>query len=464
MPIHENGVDSLALERFVLHEVDSTLRTRFAEALIASVLAERGLQAPPNNSSAYRLLRERIAAADLPLTGNRAADAVVRELESIRATGLIRSRVEEYATKEEIDPRRLTDRVKDAMVQYLLDLGVQLDDDQKFDQGSYDEYLALAYANAIRTTGGAADPIVAARLKTGAEPWDFRVRFYDDVESAAVVPDYIRVAGAIDYAFHVGEVLRVFELADHVVGLWDGGALDIEEQETIDRLFTYAENASSRPTPERRGLLYKRVLSLGPTAVTGSIVANDGFPKLWHRLMTEAVKYIELRQEHESEHISRRPIVHAIRDLQYNLTEFAGGGTSRAAQKLNAQLEDAMDIVGAPEVVEQLSRGRRKSVWRVIQALAKEVGGAAVNVLAVRTLAEEGNRIFNFIADYSPSTAEDDFDAFLESAEAWILAEAAVLERDDTAAEDQPAPTDLLEEHENGAAPADDTAAADDWD
>jgi hypothetical protein len=459
---HDTGLDTLALERFVLHEVDSTVRTDFAKALIGRALTERGMVVPAAGSSAAQLLLERVASSDVPLTGNRAADFVVHELEEIRATGLIRSRVEEYAALQEVDSRRMTDRVKDAMVQYLLQLGVQFDDDQRFEAGGYDEYLAIAYANTVRTTGGSADPIVAARLKTGSEPWDYRVRFYDDLETAAVVPDYIRIAGAIDYAFHIGEVLRVFELADHVVGMWDAGALDIEEQDTIDKLFNYSENAQTRGTPERRGLLYKRVLNLGPTQSAGGIVVNEDFPKLWHRLMSEAVKVIELRQEHDVEHVSRRPIVHAIRDLQYNLSEFAAGGAGRAAQKINAQLEDAMDIIGAPEVVEQLSRGRRKSVWRVVQGLAKEVSGTPVNVLAIRTLAEEGNRIFSFIADFSPSTADDDYEAFLESAEAWILAEAALVDRE-TAGGDEPSPSDELDAHSDGTAP-DEGSTANEWD
>jgi hypothetical protein len=464
---HDTGLDTLALERTVLHRADRQLRTDFAKRLITLALDDRGLIVPDQDSSAYKLLVERVARSEIPLTGNRASGAIVRELEWIRDTGLIRSRVEQYALVNEIDPRRMTDRVKDAMVAYLRDLGVQLDDDQRFADGGYDEYLAIAYSQASRTAGGSADPIVAARMKSGTEPWDFRVRFYDDVESAAVVPDYIRVAGALDYAFHIGEALGAFRLADHVVQLWDAGVLDVEDQDTIDRLFNYSENALQRGTPESRALVFKRVLNLGKATTSRGIVVNEDFPRLWHRLMAEAAKYLDRRQSDHGEFLSTRAIAHAIRDVQFNLTEHAGGGTSRAAQKINAHLEDAMDILSSREVIEQLSMGSRKSVWRVFQALHKDLGGPAVNVLALRTLAEEGNRIFDFVAGYTSSTPEDEFEGFLESAEAWILAEAALMERGEevtASGEDGEPAEDILDEEMVDEELEESAAPADDWD
>jgi hypothetical protein len=49
-------------------------------------------------------------------------------------------------------------------------------------------------------------------------------------------------------------------------------------------------------------------------------------------------------------------------------------------------------------------------------------------VNAVKILAEEGFRCFQFIADYTAGvTAEDGaFESFIDSAEAWILAEASL--------------------------------------
>jgi len=455
-------LDTLALERHVLHEVDTELRDLFAARLIKHALAERGIIVPREGSGAYKLLLNRVASAEIPLDAGRTVDAIVSELEDIRETGLIRSRVETYAVTEEIDPRRMTARVKDAMVAYLKELGVQLDDNDRFNDGGYDEYLAMAYANAVRTAGGSADPIIAARLKMTAEPWDFTVRFYDDAESQGVIREFILAAAAVDYVFHVGEVVGAFALAEHVVALWENGVIGVDEA-TETKIFNYQENAVQRGTPERRALTYKRVLNLGNARTMTGVVVNEEFPRLWHRMMSEVARFIDKREsQHNGGRVSRQPIIRALVDLQFNLSEFGSGGTAKTAQKLNAQLEDAMDILAAPEVVEQLALGRRKSVWRVIERLHKEMHGRQVNVTAVRTLAEEGNRVFTFIANYDSTTPEDEFDAFLDSAEAWILAEAAMMEgrtADADTGEDEPEPA-MADEDEEPV----ESAADDDWD
>lgn len=424
---HTNGDGALTLERYVTTIIDTDIRDEFAAALIDVALEDAGLVAPPKRSDAYRLLLERIASADLPLTGPGAAAAVVRDLNEIRETGLLLSRVEAYADAKEIDPERFTAGVKRSMVTYLQDLGVRLDDDDRFTAGGYDEYLALAYASAIRTAGGSADPIVAARLKSAPEPWDFTVKFYDDAESQGVVQNFILAAGALDYVFHIGDAMGALRLASHVQDLWEHGIIDVGE-DTEAKIFAYGENALQRGTEEDRGRHYRRVLSLGNAKVMDGVVVNEAFPHLWQRLMTECAKYIEKREMHESDHLSRRPIYQGIADLQYNLSEFGGGGTAKVAQKLNAQLEDAMAILGADEVIEQLALGRRKSVWRVVERLRKDIDHRAVGVSALRTLAEEGNRIFQYLAYFDTTTSDAAFEDFLGSAEAWILAESGAMD------------------------------------
>jgi hypothetical protein len=62
----------------------------------------------------------------------------------------------------------------------------------------------------------------------------------------------------------------------------------------------------------------------------------------------------------------------------------------------------------------------------VIERLSKEQRGRSVDVNAVRVLAEEGNRVFRFVADYAPGVSEEEFESFVDSAEAWILAEVSL--------------------------------------
>jgi hypothetical protein len=419
-------LDTLGIERLVVHSVDTRLRERFADLVIAGALSDRGIVPPPRGSAAYRLLRDSIAGAELPLEEGRVSNYVVAEYDKIRTTVLLRARVEDYAQLNEIPRARFTPTVRDAMITYLNQLGVQLDDDELYEDGGYDEYLAIAYAHAVQTAGGSSDPIVAARTKSSA-PWDFTVKYFDEVDPRHIVRSNILAVGAIDYAWYLGDLLGVFGLAERVGDLWDNSVIDIETEELQSMIFNYRENAIHRSTPQARGLMYKRVLGRGGAKLMSGVVGNEELPRLWHQLMAEVAKYIEKREGmHEGSRISKRPIVHAIEELQYNLTDFGSGGTGKQAQKLNAQLEDAMAILSADEVVEQLAFGRRKSVWRVIERLSKEQRGRSVDVNAVRILAEEGNRVFRFIADHTPSVSEEEFESFVDSAEAWILAEVSL--------------------------------------
>lgn len=464
---HHTGLDTLALERFVLHQIDDAVRDEFAGDLIRRSLRQRGIASPPQRSAAWKLLLNRVAGAELPLDDGRTVDAIVGQLGEIRDRGLLLARIEQYQQKRELDPTRLTPRVKEAMITALQELGVDLGDDAKFAAGELDEYLALAYASALRTAGGSADPIIAARMKTAAEPWDYTVRFYEDADDQGVVPHFIKAAGAIDYAFHLGEVAGAFPLAEHVVTLWENGVIDVGP-ETETKLFNYQENAIQR-APGQRALAYKRVLDLGDAKVMQGVVVNAEFPNLWKRLMTEVARFIQKREEqHDGARVSRQPLARAIRELQFNLSEFGSGGTTKVAQKLNAQLEDAMDILGATEVIEQLALGRRKSVWRVIERLHKELRGKPLNVTAVRTLAEEGNRIFSFVADFDATAPSDAFDAFVDAAEAWILAEGSLMEGGgaQAAAEEEESASDEepSAELEGGEGEAASPSEAEEWD
>jgi hypothetical protein len=462
MVTKNEAFDSKALERLVIHAVETDELDKFADQIIERALEERQVIAPRKNSSTYRLLREAIASSRFPLEAGKVADFVVRELSLIREEIGVRAMVERYATLNEVPRGRFTSRVKQSMIAYLRELGIQQVSPAAFERGDYDEYLALAYANSIRTAGGSADPIVAARLKSTGPGWDYRVKFFDGIESRSVLPGNILAAAALDYSWYLGEMLGVYALAERVGDLWDNGVIDIESDDVQSMIFNYRENAMQRPTPEQRGSIYKRVLNLGNTKVMSGVIVNEEFPHLWHQLMSEVARYIEKREDaHEGSRVSVRPIVHAIQELQYNLTEFGGGGTAKQAQKLNAQLEDAMAILGAPEVVEQLAFGRRKSVWRVIERLAREERGRSVDVNAVKILAEEGNRCFQFIADYTPEVTSQDaaFDAFIDSAEAWILAEASLAGGDRKGAKEEEEEDEEADEEEMVTEPDDDDTA-----
>jgi hypothetical protein len=82
-----------------------------------------------------------------------------------------------------------------------------------------------------------------------------------------------------------------------------------------------------------------------------------------------------------------------------------------------------MDLLGDPEIIDHFAGGRRKSMWTVIERLSKSEYGEAPNISAIRTAAVEGNAVFRFIGNFRQgAVAEDEFQRFIEAAEAWIIA------------------------------------------
>jgi hypothetical protein len=154
------------------------------------------------------------------------------------------------------------------------------------------------------------------------------------------------------------------------------------------------------------------------------MVANDAFDGLWHSLMSAVADYIrDMTDAAKEGAVSRVPIYRATQALQYNLSEHMTGMAPMQVTDMYMQLAGALDILGSPEVVAQLSTGPRRGVWSVIDRIGKEELNQSIDVGTVRTLAVQGNKVFQWIADFDRGTVTDSqFDDLRDAAEAWIIA------------------------------------------
>ncbi|HEX6367472.1 MAG TPA: hypothetical protein VF006_00990 [Longimicrobium sp.] len=391
----------------------------FAERVVEIVATNRMLTLTPT-------LRERLVAlvrgTDLQVGAGQPDATVMALLDAVRQDGDIPQAVESFAKLGEVDPSRFTPAVKQAMVQYLKDIGLRID--PTADPKRYDEYMALAYQYALTVSdGNANDPLDAARRR-GTTNWNFEVDPFDYEQ--AVVKANILAAGALDYVYVLGEHLGVFRLADALVLRWAAGALDVAQGPTAGRLYRYWKLREERSSPEERAMLYKRVFDRGDSQLLGGMVVNEHFPTLWGDLMTEVAKYIE-KSEGSSlseSFVSRMPVYQATRQLQFNLTEHMTGMAHMQVTEMYAHLREAMDLLACPEILDQYASGRRRSVWTVIERASKEEFGTAPNIAGLRTLAVDGNRIFKWIAEFDQGAVRaEDFRAFVDAAESWILAQ-----------------------------------------
>jgi len=90
-------------------------------------------------------------------------------------------------------------------------------------------------------------------------------------------------------------------------------------------------------------------------------------------------------------------------------------------------LKEARGILEDPQIEDYFGAGRRKTLWTVIERGSKEWFQESPSIAAIRDMAVEGNKVFQWISRFDQATVTDDeFVTFKDAAESWILAQGAV--------------------------------------
>lgn len=421
--------DTVSFASFVLRELerDDGPRHRFAQELLQVVLEKRGIRLPEALAdAAVAELRRR----SFPADADRIELEVNRVVEAVRENGPLATYVNLYLrTAGDLDESLVSDEVRRGMVEYLRPLAVKWSEDS-VTGGELDEYFAAAYAHAARAGSGAtSDPIDSVRQKGSVSDWDFTVDAFESIDEQGIIRENILAAGALDYVYTLGELLGIYRLADAVVLRWASGQIDLQPGDTPSRLYRYWKLRAERMQPEERAMLYRRVLAKGDGELLDGMVENAAFPELWGGLMERVADYIARVEEKKTEEysVSRQSIYQATKQLQYNLTEFMTGMAHLQVTEMYHQLQEAKGILEDPQIVDFFGNGRRRTLWTVIERGHKEWFGEAPNIAAIRSLAMEGNKVFQWIAAFDQgATTDAEFEAFREAAEAWIIAQASV--------------------------------------
>lgn len=440
VPIRSDNLTVTGLFDSITRDVADMPRALFEGALVQLVFARNhveidiGPEASPSDKDQYKRILERVRAEGVPIAAGVAEDRILEFHRDVARDGELPSLVDQWArgrvgSAPRIPHGRLTPAIRAGMVRHLSELGIHFDR-SAFQRGAYNAHFAVAFDSASRTSAQVSDPIALTRPIGPVRTWDFQVETFDSADLQGVVRENILAAGALDYVYCLGELLGVYKLADALVLRWAAGLIDIEDSETSSKLYRYWQLRDDRLSPEERGMLYKRVLNKGETDVLSRMVVNENFPVLWHKLMGKATDFIEMAADSTVDSsVSRVPVYRATQELQYNLTEHATGMAHMQVTDMYMQLRDAFDLLGSPEITEQLSAGRRKGVWATIERLWREEFETVPDIAGIRTLAVEGNKVFQWVAAYDGGTVpEADFQTFRDAAEAWIIAAASGME------------------------------------
>lgn len=425
--IQEGSTDEDAMYNAVLRYVQDTPQNRFYAQMFADVCDDKHITI--NSSEVkWQILDDLMEDTGLPIASGKVKPAVEEMLETIYERGELSYYLDKYIDERtDIDENNFTDSLKDKMLDRLVTFDLTIDSD-KFDNGDYDNYFILAY-NESQTGGTTSeDPIdLIYSTKDFENTWDFSVDRFESVETQGIVKNNILAAGALDYVYCVGEIMRVFDVTNALVLRWASGLLDIPDGATASALYRFHKRRDERSTPEERAMLYKRVLNKGEGQVLSRMVVNSDFTTLWEQLVSEVMTYIYKTERKaywntwQDSGVSNSRIYQVTQDLQYNLSDHMTGMAHLQVTEDYNHLQEAIEIIGS-EDIRSYYGGRRQSLWNTIERIAKEEFGEAPNTETIKTVAVDGNKIFEWIANFDEnSVTTSQFDTLLSSVEAWVL-------------------------------------------
>jgi hypothetical protein len=374
----------------------------------------------------------------IDFTDGKLGSSVKSAFEDVSSFGDIPVRVHDYlygndTRRPEVDIDSVTDdpaTLQRQMWRYLKSRGVRMDVQQVFNDGGYDELLFSAFDRAARASLGGDDPIDKTRSADGFNDdtaWDFKVETFDTIADQGISPESIRAAGAIDYVFEFGERMGIFQLAEALVLNWSSGSIDVSDGAAAGKLYRYWKLIDDRSDADERGMLYRRVLNKGGANVLSRMVVNEGYPQIWSSLMNEVARYVDKSEQvergrRESSPVSASPIYQAVRELQYNLTEYCNGMAFMQTRELYAQLQQAFDILRDPDIVAHFGGPRRRNMWRVIEEMSKRDLRRSVPIGPLVRVAVDGNKIYQLCADFDEGSANQDWLlALVDAGESYII-------------------------------------------
>lgn len=226
----------------------------------------------------------------------------------------------------------------------------------------------------------------------------------------------------------IGDEMGVFRVADVILKYVTLGHVDIESTSTATRLYNYMKLRDERTTSEERAMFYKQVFNMGQGQAMERMATNRSFWSLMEALFHGVIEYIRKYEiAEEPSNISQSPVRQIMRDLQHNLSRAASGMVKLYIPEMYAHLEDAIQIISAPEIRDQLGQGVARDLWNVVENVSMEEFGYYPNTSALRTVAAAARNVILDIARYSDGSFDNtDFQDFIQNVEALVIAQSQV--------------------------------------
>lgn len=298
--------------------------------------------------------------------------------------------------------------------------------------GPVDEVSAVEWARAVRHLVKRGIPASEAQLgRRVNEALNSIQNVGDDIPPSDIsidLPD-LESEGATDheilehnvlalqpaYFAAMFEELKVFQVMDKLVELFQNGILPIGKGEAGNNLFKYWKESATRVSEAERRSFYARTL--------GFVGGDDGgypnreFNDLFMRFVSAVSNFIrqnsvdDLLRTKIPGAISQQQVRKAGRDLAANLSLHGYGMAHFMATELQKQIKDVMKVLSDPDI--KNAYGAR-DMWQVIdQVAALELGGSR-NSVRYRTMAAASAIIFAWLSQNARKLSSTSFGPILD--------------------------------------------------
>jgi hypothetical protein len=265
----------------------------------------------------------------------------------------------------------------------------------------------------------------------------------DDQSMIQVSRSAVRCAAQLFYSMVLGDELDVFSTVNYFTHKYlIRGGIEIVDSQLRDDLQLYvfsnkfthlrtgAINDCSRK--RERHMFFRQVFNWGHGEVTDDLIVNQDFPKLWKVLILESAKYLERAQisPNPDSYVSRQNVMQAVEDIQYNLSTHCTGMANVITPLIYAELNFVIRRILMHEEILRQIVPQGGTWWRVVETLQMGMKNARPRSTVLYNKAKLGDSILRQIADYNPSTFENDapFASFISDVEAFITTQSILQE------------------------------------
>jgi hypothetical protein len=214
--------------------------------------------------------------------------------------------------------------------------------------------------------------------------------------------DNLQAMQAIYFAAQL-EDLKVFQVVDKLVELFQNGMLPLGKGNAGNTLYDYWKQAIKRMTEtERRNLYFRTFGFAGGDSSAGA--PNREFNDLWLRFVSAVSSYARqvtvenLLRTNIPIPVSQQQVKKAARDLGANLSLHGYGIGYFAATELQNQIREIIGLLSDSDI--KTAYGAR-DMWQVIDQVASLELGGAKNSIRYRTMATSGAIIIRWLAEHA---------------------------------------------------------------